>query len=132
MTTHLTVVPDAHAEQRPRLRVLRVVPPEPHHGPGTYDVRLELSRPLTVHERQALPHLARRMLPVGSELVVCDTTLERVGARAHELADLVAAVERAGRQIEDEVRTRAAAVSAAEDQERRRLGDLARSIRFPA
>jgi hypothetical protein len=72
------------------------------------------------------------MLPVGSELVVCDTTLERVGARAHELATLAETLERAGRQVEDDARARADAVAAADDQERRRLAHLARSIRFPA
>ena len=35
------------------LRIERVVPPEPHHGAGTYDVQLEVSRPLTRHEVRA-------------------------------------------------------------------------------
>jgi hypothetical protein len=132
MTSHDTVVPLHPVSRLPPLRILRVLPPEPHYGPGTYEVRLELSRPLTVHERQALPRLARRMLPVSGELVVCDTTLERVRAGAGELAELVESVERAGRQIEEDVQARAEAVAAAEDQERQRLLDLARSIRFPS
>jgi hypothetical protein len=132
MTTQQHVVPLTSDAPRSPLRILRVVPPEPPYGPGTYDVRLELSRPLTVHERRLLPGLARGMLPVRRELVVYDTTVERVAARADELSDLMGALEHAGRQIEEDVEARARTMIAARDQERARLAELARSIRFPA
>jgi hypothetical protein len=131
-TQHDVVALRSDAGRCPPLRITEVLPPEPHHGPGTYDVRLALSRPLTVHERQALPRLAKRLLPIRDQLVVCDTTLERVGARAAELAALMETVERAGRKLEEDVRARAEASAEAEEQERQRLRALALSIRFPA
>jgi hypothetical protein len=115
---------------QPSLRIVGVIPPEPRYAPGTYEVRLELSRPLTVHERRALPRLARRMHTVGRELVVGDTTLERVRERASELSCLVRAVESEGSRLQQDAERREQAYRRRVLEEQARLTALARSIRF--
>ena len=112
------------------LRILRVIPPEPRYGPGTYDVRLELSRPLTDHERHVLAHLTRRVHTIGRRLVVGDTTLERVRERAHELSCLVSQVEAEGSRLEQEDERRAREYRERVSEEQARLTALANSIRF--
>ena len=123
---------DGPATPAPRtpLRIVRVVPPEPHASPGSYEVRLELSRPLTEHERRALHHPGWRLQAVGALLTLGDTTLERVAAAAAELDELVHDVEGQARRLEQEAERRAEAYAVRLDGERQRLEVLAESIRF--
>jgi hypothetical protein len=113
------------------LRIVRVVPPEPHYSPGTYEVRLELSRPLTSYERRVLPTLGRRMHAVGRVLTIGDTTLERVAQEAGCLAQLVDRLEQEGTRLEHETEQRTRVFAARLEEERRRLSELASAIRFP-
>lgn len=124
----VTTTPDA--DPQPALRILRAIPPEPRSAPGTYDVQLELTRPLTVHERRALAQPGRRLVAIGAHLVVGDTTLERVAEHADELAHLVLEVETEGARLELEARQRARARAARAAAEEERLCALAASIRF--
>ena len=126
------VIPFRPHLHRPRLGAVRVVPPEPPHGGGTYEVRLTLTRELTVHEKRVLPRLARGLQVTGRELTVRDTTLERVAERAGELTELLREVEAEGRRAEREVRGQAQRFAVSRERERQRLGDLARSIEFPS
>lgn len=113
------------------LRIERVLPPEPHHGPGTYEVRLELSRPMTCFEARALHGIRRGLLPVGRVLTVADTTVERVAAEAGALAAAVREAEREGAELEAQARRRAEDVDRADAAERARLRVLAERIHFP-
>jgi hypothetical protein len=113
------------------LWITRVIPPEPHFGAGTYDVRLELTRPMTRFEVHAL-HCARHGLqPAGRVLTVCDTTLERVEAEAGALGALVRHAEEAGRRQQEAARRREARSAAIEEREAARLAGIAQRIRFP-
>jgi|tagenome__1003787_1003787.scaffolds.fasta_scaffold20879826_1 chromosome segregation ATPase len=130
MNTHLRSDPEQQHSGRTALSITQVVPPAPHYGGGTYDVRLELPRPLSVHERRALPRLARRVPPVGRQMILCDTTLERVRERVGELTRLIEEVEAQGRHLELEREECAQAHAITIHEERNRLVSLARSIRF--
>jgi hypothetical protein len=125
----LTRTPD-EAPTTP-LTIERVIPPEPHFGAGTYEVRLELSRPMTCFEAQALHSLRHGLQPAGRILTVCDTTLERVAEEAGTLSALVRDAEEAGRRRHQEARLRALREAAMQAQEAARLAAVADSIRFP-
>jgi hypothetical protein len=113
------------------LTIERVIPPEPHFGAGTYEVRLQLSRPMTCFEAQALHVLRHGLQPVGRILTVYDTTLERVAEEAGTLSTLVQQAEEEGRRRHDAARLRAAREATLEAQEARRLTAVANSIHFP-
>jgi hypothetical protein len=113
------------------LRILRVIPPAPTLAPGTYEVRLELSRRLTLHEDEALHRTVHGMHVVGRELTIHDTTLEKVAAQAPRLAALVRQVEEEGRRLSDETERRSRAYRAGLHDRATRLADLAGNIRFP-
>jgi hypothetical protein len=125
----LTRTPD-EAPTTP-LTIERVIPPEPHFGAGTYEVRLELSRPMTCFEAQALHLLRHGLQPAGRILTVYDTTLERVAEEASTLSALMRQAEEAGRRRHDAARLRATREAALEAQEAERLAVVANSIRFP-
>jgi hypothetical protein len=112
-----------------RLRIVAALPPDPHPGAGAYDVRLELSRPLTAHERRALAELSRDAHAEEGLLTLPDTTLERVAEDAGRLAWLVHRLEQEGRRLQDGPEQ--ATFTDRADDERRRLSELASSIRFP-
>lgn len=126
---HLHPVPD-----RPDgpLRILRAIPPAPAYAPGTYEVRLELSRRLTVYEDEALHRRLHGLHVVGRELTVYDTTLEKVAAEAPHLAAVMHEVEDEGRRLSEETARRSAAYDASVRDRAARLADLADSIDFPA
>jgi signal transduction histidine kinase len=129
MQTDLLEATTTMADSAP-LRIDRVLAPDPHYGSGTYEVRLEMSRPMTCFEVQAL-HAARRgLLPVNRVLTVSDTTLERVAAEAECLGELVRQVEREGAKLQAQARRRAEEEALAEAEERARLAALAERIRF--
>jgi hypothetical protein len=130
MTTLEHQVRTDSTTQHPSLRIVRVVPPEPSMTPGTYDVRLELSRPLTPHERRSLRCPGWRLQAVDHHLIVGDTTLERVAQAADLLARVVREVEVNGRRAEAESERRAQAYAARVQAEKDRLAALAGSIRF--
>jgi hypothetical protein len=113
------------------LRIERVIPPEPHYGRGTYEVRLELSRPMTCFEVRALQATRRGLMPVNRVLTISDTTLERVQAESCRLSALVHEAEAEGARLQERVRRKARAEAAAEEAERARLAALAERIRFP-
>jgi hypothetical protein len=113
------------------LRILRAIPPEPHYGPGTYDVRLQLSRPLTEHERRALQPISRGMHVIRDELTIRDTTLERVATAAGALAALMHRVETEGRRLEREAERRAREFAKMQAEEAVRVRRLAAAIEFP-
>jgi len=112
------------------LSIRGVIVPDPPFGGGTYEVRLQLSRPMTVFEVQALRPIARGMHPVRDVLTVHDTTLERVAQQALHLASLVRQAEQEGWRLERAAKQRAARRAAERDRESARLAALARSIRF--
>jgi hypothetical protein len=113
------------------LRILRAIPPEPHYGPGTYEVRLQLSRPLTEHERRALRPISRGMHVIRDQLTIRDTTLERVAADAGALATLMHEVETEGGRLQEEDGRRAREVAQMQAEELVRLRRLAAAIEFP-
>lgn len=112
------------------LTILEAIPPEPHYGPGTYEVRLKLSRPLTPFEVQALKPIAHGMHPVRCVLILFDTTLERVAAQAHDLAAMLRQVEADGRRLELAAAERNRRQAARVGTEAARLTALAHSITF--
>jgi len=113
------------------LRIERVIPPEPHYGAGTYEVRLELSREMTRFEAHALQVARHGLQPTGRVLTICDTTLERVAEEAAELGALVHHAQEAGRRLEAAVRRREARKAVLEAREATRLAALAETIHFP-
>jgi hypothetical protein len=113
------------------LRIQRVIAPEPHYGGGSYEVRLELSRPMTCFEVQALHAIRRGMHVVNRVLTLHDTTLERVAAAADDLSRMVHRAEEDGRRLQETARRRAHAQEAAEAREAERLSALAERIQFP-
>lgn len=117
--------------RRVPLRIRRALPPVPDAAGGAYEVRLELSRPLTEHERAVMPRVARGLLTTGAVLVVPDTTLDRVAHKAAALSRAVLRIEDEGRRRELEARERRRALGPSGGAERRRLETLADRIRFP-
>lgn len=113
------------------LRIRRALPPVPDAGAGAYEVRLELSRPLTEHERAVMHRVARGLLTAGVVLVVPDTTLDRVAHKAPALSRTVLRIEDEGRRRELEARERRRVLGPSGGAERRRLATLADRIRFP-
>jgi hypothetical protein len=113
------------------LRIERVLAPQPHYGSGTYEVRLELSRPMTCFERQALHGIRRGMLVVNRVLTIYDTTLERVAADADDLAAVIRQAEEDGGRLQQNARRRARQAAAQEARESQRLSALAEQIHFP-
>lgn len=116
---------------RAPLRIRRALPPVPDAGGGAYEVRLELSRSLTEHERAVMPRVARGLLTTGTVLVVPDTTLDRVADKATALSRAVLRIEDEGRRRELEARERRRVLGPSGGAERRRLAALADRIRFP-
>src|SRR4051794_22082659 len=112
------------------LRILRAIPPEPHYGPGTYEVRLQLSRPLTEYERRALHPIARGMHVIRDELTIRDTTLERVAADAGALVALMHEVESEGRRLEEEAGRLAREFAERQAEEAVRVRRRAATIEF--
>ena len=113
------------------LRILRVIPAEPHYGTGTYEVRLQLSRPLTEHERCALHPISRDMHVIRDQLMIYDTTLERVAADAGDLAALMQEVETEGRRLQEDAGRRAREFAEIQAQDAARMSRLAAAIEFP-
>ena len=114
------------------LRILRAIPPEPHYGSGTYEVRLQLSRPLTADEGRALRPISRGLHVIGDKITVRDTTLERVAGEAPGLAALMTEVEAEGRRLEEEATQRSREFARTQLRESARMADLAATIDFRA
>jgi 2-methylcitrate dehydratase PrpD len=112
------------------LRVEGVIPPEPHYGPGTYEVGLRLSRRMSPFEERAFKPIGHRAHPANCILTLYDTTLERVAADAKRLGLHLKQAEEDGRRLEEEAAERARQEAARRAAEVNRLTTLAHSIRF--
>lgn len=119
------------------LRILEVVPPDHSDSAlflgadGTYTVLLRLSRVTTATERHQAVRLAGDDIRLfGSTMTLSHTTLERVAETRHELATLLAEIERSAAASDAGHAEAAARVREQEDTEVERRTALARSISF--
>ncbi|NMW64597.1 hypothetical protein [Mobiluncus mulieris] len=114
------------------LKILRATPKMPArwNDPDSYDVQLQLSRPLTCHEGGVLKRIFPDVSVKDSVITVHNTTIDEIRDCAPEYAAQMRLIEETGREEEAEARRKHLEEAAALEKERKRREAVAASIVF--